>query len=99
MRGNSRQLAANDADELTARRQILFDPQKFLHSERIGDIVRQRGKIIQPIRVRDELGVSHVLGDFFIAAMQEADIRCRFGDDLAVQLEDDAQDSMRRRMG
>ena len=58
----------------------------------------QRGEVIQSIRVRDELGVSHVLRDLFVAAMQVADVGHRLGDDLAVHLQQDAQHAVRGRM-
>ena len=87
--------AADHADVLAARRQILFDAEQFFHRERVGDVVGQRREIIQPVRVRDELGVGHVLGDFFVAAMQITDVRVGLGDDLAVEFEHDAEHAVR----
>ena len=93
-RANARKCApvrAHDADVLAARRQFVVDAERFFHRERVGDVVRQRREIIQPVRVRDELGVSHVLGDFFVAAMQITHVRVGLGDDFAVQFQHDAQ--------
>ena len=93
MRGS---FAADDANGLAARRE--FPAHQLFHGQRVSDVVRERRKIIQPIRVRHELVVVHVLGDFFVAAMQVADVRRGFGDDLAVELEHEAQNAVRRRM-
>ena len=78
MRGDARRFAADDANRLAARRQ--FPAHQFLDGERVGDVVRERRQVIEPVRVRDELVVLHVLGDLFVAAMQVTDIRRRLGD-------------------
>ena len=75
-----------------------FPAHQFFHRERVGDVVRQRREVIEPVRVRNELIVLHVLGDFFVAAMQKTDVRRRFGDDLAVEFENEPQHAVRRRM-
>ena len=77
---------------------LVVDAEQFFHRERVGDVVGQRREIIQPVRVRDELGVGHVLGDFFVAAMQITHVRVGLGDDFAVQLQHDAQHAVRGRM-
>ena len=91
MRRDAGQFAADNPDVLAARRQLLVDSQKFLHRQRVGDVVGQRRQVIQPVGVGDELGVGHVLGDLFVAAMQITHLRNGFGDHFAVQFEDDAQ--------
>ena len=96
VRGDARRLAADDADGFAARRQ--FPAHQFLDGERVGDVVRQRREIIEPVRVRHELVVLHVLGDFFVAAMQVADVRRRLGDRLAIQFQDEPQDAVRGRV-
>jgi len=98
MRRDTRQFATDDPDELAARRKLLVDAYQLFHGERISDVVGQRRQVIQPIRVRDELGVSHVLGDFFVAAMEIAHVRHGLGDDFAVEFEDDAQHAVRGRV-
>jgi hypothetical protein len=80
---------------LPARRQ--FPAHQLLDRAGVGDVVRQRREVIQPVRVRHELVVLHVLRDLLIAAMQIADIRRRLRDRLAVQLENQPQDAVRRR--
>ena len=93
MRDVSQQIVAN---RFAARRQ--FPAHQFLHRERVGDVVRERREIIEPVRVGDELVVLHVLGDLFVAAMQITDVRRRLGDDLAVELEHETQNAVRGRM-
>ena len=96
MRGDPRRFAADHANGFAARRQFpspsISPPPARKH------VVRQRREIIQPVRVRHELVVLHVLGDFFVAAMQITDVRRRFGDDLAIELQHEPQNSVRRRM-
>ena len=96
MRGDARRLAADHANRLSARRQ--FPAHQFFDRERVGDVVRERREIIQPVRVRHKLVVLHVLRDLFVAAMQVTDIRRRLGDYFAIQFEDEPQNAMRRRM-
>ena len=93
---DARHFAADHADRLATRRQ--FPAHQFLDGERVGDVVRERREVIQPVRVGDELVVLHVLRDLFVAAMQIADIGRRLGDHLAIQLQDEPQNAMRRRM-
>ena len=88
--------AADHADRLAARRQ--FPAHQLLDGERVGDVVRERREVIQPVRVGDELVVLHVLRDLFVAAMQIADIRRRLGDHLAIQFEHQPQDAVRGRV-
>src|SRR6476646_11803664 len=96
--GDPRQFATNNSNKLAARSQLLINSKQFLNGEHVSDVIGQRCKIIQSIRVRDELGISHAFGDLFIAAVQITDVRPCPGNNLAIQLEHDAEHSMRRRM-
>ena len=96
MRGNARRFAANHANRFSARRN--FPAHQFFNRERVGHIIRERREIIEPVGIRHELVVLHVLGDFFVAAMEKTDIRRRFGDDLAIQLQHEPQNAVRGRM-
>jgi len=78
---------------------LFVDAEKLLHRKRVSNIVGERREIIEAIGVRNELGVGHVLGDFFIAAMQIADIGNGLGDDLAIEFEDDAKNAVSGGMG
>jgi hypothetical protein len=96
MRGDPGSFATNDTNCFPARRD--FPVHQFFNSKRVSNVVRERRKIIQSIGVRHELIVLHVLGDFFVAAMQEADVWCGFGNDLAVELEHESQNAVSCRM-
>ena len=62
-------------------------------------VIGQRREVIQPIRVRDELVVGHVLGDLLVAAMQVTHVRFGFGDDLPIHLQPQPQHAMRGGVG
>ena len=57
-----------------------------------------RRDIIQAVEIGDRLQIGLVLDQLLGAAMQQADMRIHAGDDLAVQVQDQAQHAMRRRM-
>ena len=94
--GNAGHLTANQADHLPTRRQGPI--QQLFHRHHVGDIVCQRGKVIQPVRVGNELVIMHVFRNFFVSPMEEAHIRNRLGDDLSFQFQYQAQHAMRRGM-
>ena len=96
MRGNARCFAANRADRFSARRN--FPAHQFFDRERVGHIIREWREIIEPIGIRHELIVLHVLGDLLVAAMEKTDIGRGFGDDLAIQLQHEPQNAVRGRM-
>ena len=98
MRREAGQFAADHADVLATLRERGVNAEQLLHRQRVGDVVGQRGEVIQPVRVRDELGVSHVLSDLFVAAMQIADFRVGLGDDLAIEFKHQPQHTVRRRV-
>ena len=95
---DAREFAADYANELAARRQLFVNAEQLLHREGVGDVVSEWGQIIQAVGVRNELGIGHVLGDFFIAAMEVTHIRHSPGDDLSIQLQQDPQHAVRGRM-
>ena len=88
VRGDARRLAADDPNGFAARRQ--FPAHQLLNGEGVSDVVCQRRQVIEPVRVRHELVVLHVLRDFFIAAMQVADVRSCLGDCLAIEFQNEA---------
>ncbi len=96
VRGDAGEFAADDADDLAARRD--GPAHELLDGEGVGDVVGQRREVIEPVRVGHELVVGHVLGDFFVAAMEVADVGHGLGNDLAVELQQDAQNAVRARV-
>ena len=57
-----------------------------------------RRDIVEPVEIRDRLQIGLVLDQLFGAAMQQADMRIDAGDDLAVELQHQAQHAVRGRM-
>ena len=96
VRRNAGQLTADHPDGLAAWRQ--FPAHQFFHRQRISHVVGQRGEVIEPVRVGHELVVLHVLRDLLVATVEITDIRVGLGNNLAVQLEHDAQHAVRRRV-
>jgi len=98
MRRKARQLGADHADILAARRQLPLQAQQFLDRQRVGDVVGHRRQVIQPVRVGNELGVGAILGDLLVAAVQVADLGPHPGNPLAVQFDHQAQHPVRGRV-
>ena len=71
---------------------------ELLNRQRIGPVVRQRAKVIQPVRVRHRAEISSVLGDFLVVAVQIAEDRFELHHALAVQRHVHAKDAVRRRV-
>ena len=90
--GNAGQFATNGPNGLTPGREL--PTHQFLDSEGVGHVVGQGSKVVQSVGVGDELVILHVFGDFFITAVQKADIRVSFGDLFAVEFEDEAKHAM-----
>ena len=84
------------ADELAAARHL--DAQQLLDRQAEGMLLVHRRDIIEPVEIGDRLQVGLVLDQLLGAAMQQADMRIDALDDLAVELEHEAQNAVRRRM-
>ena len=57
-----------------------------------------RRDVVEPIEIRHRLQIGLVLDQLFGAAMQQPDMRIDALDDLAVELQHQAQHAVRRRM-
>ena len=57
-----------------------------------------RRDVVEPVEIGDRLQIGLVLDQLLGAAMQQADMRIDALDDLAVELQHEAQHAMRRRM-
>ena len=64
---------------------------QFLDGQNIGDVVGKRRNVVQSIRIRDELVVSHVLSDLLVAAMQVSEYGFTLGDEIAVQFHNEPE--------
>jgi hypothetical protein len=92
VRGDAGHLRRHDADGVDAVGHL--QAGELLDGVGEGVVVRERGDVVQPVRVGDELVVGHVLGDLLVAAVQVADDGVGLGHGLAVELELDAEDAV-----
>ena len=97
VRGDAGEFAAEDAHGLSTRRE--FPAHELFNSHGVGDVIGDGGQIVEPVRVGDELVVGHVLGDFFVAAMEEADIGSGFCDHFSIEFQDESENAVGRGMG
>ena len=89
-------LAIEHADELAAARHV--DAEQLLDRQAEGMLLVHRRDIVEPVEIRHRLQIGLVLDQLLGAAMQQADMRIDAVDDLAVELEHEAQHAVRRRM-
>ena len=90
---DARQFRHQHADILRAQRHL--EPHQFLDREHVAMLHAHRRAIIEPVEVRQRLGVGLIFDQFLGAAVEQADMRIDPLDDLAVQLHDQAQHAMR----
>ena len=96
MAGDAVQLGVDDAHGLGARRG--FHIEQFLHREAVAQPVGDGGHVVHAVDIGVELRVRAVFGDLLHAAMQVSDDAIGPQDFFAIQLEDDAQHSVRGRV-
>ena len=89
-------LGIEHADELTALRHL--EPEQLLDGEAEGMLLVHRRDVIEPVEIRDRLQVGLGLDQLLGAAVEKADMRVDALDDLAVELEHEAQDAVRGRV-
>ncbi len=73
-------------------------PAQFFDRQHIGMLVAHHRDVVQPIHVRQSLQKGLVLGEFLGGAVQQSDVGIGAFDHLAVQLQHQAQHTMRGRM-
>ena len=96
MRQEAADFGVKHANELAAARN--FDAEQTLDGEAEGVLLVHRRAIVEPIEIGHVLQIGPRLHQLFGAAMQEAHMRVDALDDFAVQLQNQAQHAMRRRM-
>src|SRR5687768_6820313 len=96
MRSYPVQLRKNGADVMRARwhGQSHHLLNGFYPDQTVGD----RGNVIQTVPVRGDHGVHPVLGDLFHPSMEKTNVAINVDYGFAVELEDDAQHTVSRRM-
>ena len=84
------------ADQLAAARH--GDAEQLLDRQREGVLLVHRRDVVEPVEIRHRLQVGLVLDQLLGAAMQQPDMRIDALDDLAVELQHQAQHTVRRRV-
>ena len=74
------------------------EAEQLLDREAEGMLLVHRRDIVEPVEIRDRLQIGLVLDQLLGAAMQQPDMRIDALDDLAVELEHQAQHAVRGRM-
>jgi hypothetical protein len=98
VRGDAVQLHQQDPHHLRLLRDLALDPEQPLDAHGVDGLVVERGEVVHPRAERDALrpvAELHVLLD---AGVQVADAAAGLGDHLAVELEDEPQDAVGRRV-
>ena len=96
VRGNALQLHHQHADVLRALGH--FDAQKFFDGQAICEVIAERIEVIDAVGEGDGLRIRLVLAGFFNAGVQVTHVRNGFDDIFAVQLQQNAQHAVRRRV-
>ena len=94
--GDPVELGREDADVLGAARDL--DVHQLLEGEDRRPLVEQRADVLERVRVADRLVVVGVLAQLLDAAMEVAEDRVEVDDLLAVELEDDPEHAVGRRV-
>ena len=98
VRGDALELERDDADQLGARRDVVDDAEQLLDGEDVARLVGDAREVVHARHERDGLGPGAVLEVLLDAGVQVADAAAGLGDRLALQLEDEAQHAVRRRV-
>src|SRR6476469_2868715 len=89
-------LRIEHADELGALRD--GDADELLHRERVGVLLVHRRHVVEAVEIRQRLEIGLVLDQLLGAAMEQPDMRIDAFDNLAVELEHEAQQAVRGRV-
>ena len=96
MAGDPVELRREDADVLGAARDL--DVEQLLEGHDAGPLAEQRADVLERVEVADRLVVVGVLAELLDAAVEVAEDRVEVDDLLAVELEDDPQHAVGRRV-
>ena len=94
VRQQAADLAVEHADELGAFRHL--EAEQLFGGEAKGMLLVHRRHVVEAVEVADGLQVGLVLDQLFGAAVEEADVRVDALHHLAVELQHEAQDAVRR---
>lgn len=93
---NAGDFVKHDTDVLAALRNL--DTEQLFGRQTVGVLITHHRHVVETIHVRNGLNPSTGFSQFFGSTMQQADMWVGTLDDFAVQLEDQAQNAVRRRV-
>ena len=93
---DARDLIEHHADVLRALGR--HDAEQALDRKHVGVLVAHHRDVVEPVHVADGLVEGLGLGELLGAPVQQADVRVGLLDDLAIELQHQAQHAVRRRM-
>ena len=98
VRREPRELHREHADDLRALRDAIGDAEQLFDREHVTERVRRRREVVHALDHRLRLRPEQAFGRLLDAGVQIADLGLGLDDVLAVDLEDDLQDAVRRRV-
>ena len=98
MRGDPGQLHHQHADDGGPLGDLVGDAEQLLDAEAVGRLLEHRREVVHAGAERDPLGPGAELHVLLDAGVQVADARAGLGDRLAVELEDEPQHAVGRRV-
>src|SRR3954452_1938952 len=96
MRENAADLGVEHADELRPARRR--NAEQLLNREAKPVFLAHRRDVIEPDEIRNSLQIRLRFDQLFGAAVEQPDVRIDPLDDLTIELEDETQHAVRRRM-
>ena len=96
--GDAVELHEEDAHDLRLLRDVVLDVEQPLDAEGVGRLVVERGEVVHPGAERRALHPGAVLHVLLDAGVQVADAAAGLGDRLALELEDEAEHAVGRRV-
>ena len=96
MRENASDLAVEHADQLAAARHLDAEQLFRRQTERV--LLIHRRDVVEPVEIRNRLQIGLVLDQLLGAAVKQPDMGVDARDDLAVELQHEAQHAVRCRM-
>src|SRR4051812_14465304 len=96
MRENAADLRIEHTDQLRAARRL--NTEQLLNREAKPVFLAHRRDVVEPVEVRDRLQIRLRFDQLLGAAVQQPDVWIDPLDDLTIELEDEAEHAVRRRM-
>ena len=98
MRRNAVELHHHHADGRSTFWDLISDAEKLLHAEAVRGLIEEWGEVVHASHIGDALGPGAVLHVFLDAGVQVTDATTSLCDCLAIEFENQAKNTMRRRV-